>query len=113
LEKAAVQTMAAQLQGKYQLAQFNMVTSEYEKDLQRQQRRNTLSDGDRLIVESELPDIVKGRTLLQDDVPRTKAENVIAKKLFSDERKKLQIGKAFGQPINAKMDKVLKKNGID
>jgi hypothetical protein len=113
LEKAAVQTTAAQLEAKYQLAQFNMVTSEYEKDLKRQQRRNTLSDEDRLIVESELSDIVEERTLLQDAVPRTKAENVIAKKLFSDERKKPQNGKAFGQPINAKMDEVLKKNGID
>jgi hypothetical protein len=29
------------------------------------------------------------------------------------ERKKPENGKAFGQPINAKMDEVLKKNGID
>jgi hypothetical protein len=33
--------------------------------------------------------------------------------LFAMERKKPENGQAFGQPINAKMDKVLKKNGID
>jgi hypothetical protein len=36
-----------------------------------------------------------------------------AKKLFAAEKKKPENGKAFGQPLNAKMDKVLKKNGID
>jgi hypothetical protein len=32
---------------------------------------------------------------------------------FSEEKKKPENEKAFGQPINAKMDEVLKKNGID
>jgi hypothetical protein len=31
----------------------------------------------------------------------------------AEESKKPENGKAFGKPINAKMDKVLKKNGID
>jgi hypothetical protein len=33
--------------------------------------------------------------------------------LFAAEKKKPENKKAFGQPINAKMDEVLKKNGID
>jgi hypothetical protein len=90
-----------------------MVMSEYEKDLKRQQKRNTLTDEDRLIVKSELSDIVEERTLLQDAIPRTKAESVLAKKQFREEKKKPENGKAFGQPINAKMDEVLKKSGID
>jgi hypothetical protein len=112
-EKDEAKTTAAHLEAKEQLAQFNMVTINYEKDLKRQQKRNTLSDDDRLIVESELSDIVEERTLLQDAVPRTKAEQSQAKKVFAMERKKPENGKAFGQPINAKMDEVLKKNGID
>ena len=90
-----------------------MVTLEYEKDLKREQRRNTLPDAHRLIVQLELSDIVEERTLLQDAVPRTKALQFQAKKLFAAERKKPENGKAFGQPINAKMDEVLKTNGID
>jgi hypothetical protein len=57
-------------------------------------------------------DIVEERTLLQDAVPHTKAEQSQAKKLFPAEEKKPENGKAFGQPINAKMDEVLKKYGI-
>jgi hypothetical protein len=90
-----------------------MVTLEYEKDLKRRQRTNTLTEADRLIVELELSDIVEERTLLQDAVPRTKALQSQAKKLFAAEKKKPENGKAFGQPINAKMDEVLKKKGID
>jgi hypothetical protein len=113
LEKLEGQATAAHLNAKDQLAQFNMVTSEYEKDLKREQRRATLSDDDRLIVESELSDILEERANLQDAVPRTKFEQVQAKKLFSDERKKPANGKAFGQPLNAKMDESLKRIGID
>jgi hypothetical protein len=112
-EKDQVLTTAAHLHAKEELAQFNMVTLEYEKDLKRQQRRNTLSVEDRLIVELELSDIIDERTLLQDAVPRTKALQLQAKKRFAAELKKPENGKAFGQPINAKMDEVLKKNGID
>jgi hypothetical protein len=113
-EKDEVQTTAVQLHAEEELARFNMVlTSEYEKDLKRQQKRNTLSDDNRLIVESELSDIVDERTLLQDVVPVTKAEQLAAKELFAAEKKKTTNGKAFGQPINAEMDEVLKKNSID
>ena len=112
-EKGEARTLAEQLNAKEELARFNMVTLEYEKDLKRQQRRNTLPDAHRLIIELELSDIVEERTLLQEAVPRTKALQFQAKKLFAAERKKPENGKAFGQPINAKMDEVLKKNGID
>jgi hypothetical protein len=112
-ERAEVQTTAAHLYAKEQLAQFTMVMSEYEKDLKRQQKRNTLSDADRVIVESELADIVAERNRLQDAVPATKHNHAQAKKMFAAEKKKPENGKAFGQPINAKMDEVLKKNGID
>jgi type II secretory pathway component PulF len=108
------QTMAVHLHhAKEQLAQFTMVMSEYEKDLKRQQKRNTLSDADRVIVVSELADIVEERTHLQAAVHETKNNYVQAKKVFAAEKKKPENGKAFGQPINAKMDEVLKKNGID
>jgi hypothetical protein len=90
-----------------------MVMSAYEKDLKTQWKRNTLSDVDRVIVESELADIVEERNNLQDRVPATKNDFAEAKKQFAEERKKPENGKAFGQPINAKMDEVLKKNGID
>jgi hypothetical protein len=53
------QTMAVHLHAKEQLAQFTMVMSEYEKDQKRQQKRNTLLDADRVIVVSELADIVE------------------------------------------------------
>jgi hypothetical protein len=72
-----------------------------------------LSEADRVILEIEMRDVVEERTLLQDTAPRTKAEHVEAKKAFAAERNKLENGKAFGQPVNAKMDEVLKKNGID
>jgi hypothetical protein len=112
-EKAEVTTQMAHLRAKDALAEFNMVISEYEKDAKRQSRKNTLSDADRVIVESEIADIVEERTRLQDAVPTTKNDYAEAKKVFSEEKKKPENGKAFGQPINAKMDEVLKKNGID
>jgi preprotein translocase subunit YajC len=63
------QTMAVHLHAKEQLAQFTMVRSKYEKDLERQQKRNTLSDADQVIVVSGLEDIVEERTHLQAAVP--------------------------------------------
>jgi hypothetical protein len=60
-----------------------MVMSEYEKDLKRQQKRHTLSDADRVIVVSELAEIVEERTYLQDAVPATKSNYAQAKKLFA------------------------------
>jgi hypothetical protein len=112
-EKEEVRTLAEQLNAKEELAQFNMVTLEYEKDLKREQRRKTLPDAHRLIVKLELLDIFEEQTLLQDAVPRTKALQLQAKKLFAAEKEKPENGKAFGQPINAKMDEVLKTNSID
>jgi hypothetical protein len=112
-EKEVVQTKIAQLQAKDELAQFNMVTLEYEKDIKQQSKRNTLSDANRVIVELELADIVEERTRLLDAVPSTKNVHSEARKQFIEERKKPENGKAFGQPINAKMDDVLKMNGID
>jgi hypothetical protein len=90
-----------------------MVMLEYKKDLKQQSKRNTLSDVDRLIAELELADIVKERRTLQDAVPTTKNEHCEAKKQFAEEKKKPENGKVFGQPINAKIDDVLKQNGID
>jgi hypothetical protein len=72
-----------------------------------------LSDADRVIVESELADIGEERSRLQDAVPAAKNAFGEAKKVFLAEKKKPENGKAFGQPINAKMDDILKKNGID
>jgi hypothetical protein len=72
-----------------------------------------LSDANRVTVELELSDIGEERTRLQDAVPASKNKFAEAKKVFAEERKKPENGKAFGQPINAKMDEVLKKNGID
>jgi hypothetical protein len=110
---AEVKTMAVHLHAKEQLAQFTMVMSEYEKDFQWQQQRNTLSYADQGIVVSELADIVEERAHLQDAVPATKNNYVQTKKMFAAEKKKPENGKAFGQPINAKMNEDLKKNGID
>jgi hypothetical protein len=71
-------------------------------------RRNDLSDEDQLIVEIEMADIVAKQTHLQGAVPHTKAELAQARKiLFAAEKKKPENGKAFGQPINARMDEVL------
>jgi hypothetical protein len=112
-EKEQAVTTAAQLQAKEELAQFNMVTLEYEKDLKREQKRTALSVEERVIVELELSNIGDERSLLQDAVPKTKALQSQAKKWFAAESKKTENGKAFGQPINAKMDEVLKRNGID
>jgi hypothetical protein len=44
--------------------------------------------------------------------PTTKNEHSEAKKQFAEEKKQANW-KAFGQPVNPKMDDVLKKNGID
>jgi hypothetical protein len=107
------QTMAVHLHAKEQLTQYTMVMSEHEKDLKRQQKRKMLSDTDRVIVVSELADFVEERTHLQAAVPETKNNYAQAKKLFAAKKKKPGNGKAFGQPINAKMDEVPKKNGID
>ena len=90
-----------------------MLHLEYEKELKRRSRRNDLSDEDQLIVEIEMADIIAERTHLQAAVPHTKAALAQAKLELAAERKKPENGKAFGQPINARMDEILKKNGID
>jgi hypothetical protein len=90
-----------------------MVTLEYEKDLKQQSKRNRLSDANHVTVELELSNIGEERTRLQDAVPATKNDFAEAKKQIAKERKKPENGKACGQPINAIMDEVLKKNGID
>jgi hypothetical protein len=72
-----------------------------------------LSDADRVIVEAELADIGEERSRLQDAVPAAKNDYAEARKVFAAEKKKPENGKAFGQPINAKMDDILRKNGID
>jgi hypothetical protein len=73
-KKQEVLAMKAHQDAKDDLAQFNMLTSEYEKDMKRQWRRNDLSEADRVILEIEMRDVVEERTLLQDTAPRTKAE---------------------------------------
>jgi hypothetical protein len=112
-EKVEARAKMAYDDAREELAQFNMVNAEYEKDLKRQNNNINLTDEDQLVLEAELSDIFDERALLQDSVPRTKNEHAQARKLFADERRKPENGKAFGQPINAKMDEVLKKNGID
>jgi hypothetical protein len=112
-EKEEAQATTLYLQAKDEMARFNMLHSEYEKELKRRSRRNDLSDEDRLIVEIEMADIVAERTNLQAAVPHAKAALAQAKMKLAAERKKPENGKAFGQPINARMDKILKKNGID
>jgi hydroxylamine reductase (hybrid-cluster protein) len=96
LEKAEAQATATQLDVKDELTRFNMVTSKYEKDLKQQQQRRTLSDEDQLIVKSEMSDIVGERTLLQDAVPRTKANLLEAKKLFGEEKKSQKMERLLG-----------------
>jgi hypothetical protein len=112
-EKAEAQAKVAHNNAKEELAQFNMVNAEYEKDLKRQNNSINLADAEQMILEAELADIFDQRTLLQDAVPHMKNEHAQARKLFVEEKRKPENGKAFGQPINAKMDEVLKKNGID
>ena len=58
-------------------------------------------------------DVAEEQTPLQDAVPRTEAERVEAKKLLAAERKKPENGKAFGQPVNSKVDDALKREGVD
>jgi hypothetical protein len=99
-EKAETVNKIAQLHAKDELAALNMVTSEYEKDLKRQSKRNTLSDADRVTVELELTDIVEERSRLQDAVPANKNEHSLQTR-----RRSRKMGKPSGN-INAKMDEV-------
>jgi hypothetical protein len=59
----------------------------------------------RFIVELELSNIDDEQTHLQDIVPKTKSLQSQAKKWFAAESKKTENGKAFGKPMNAKMEK--------
>jgi hypothetical protein len=90
-----------------------MVMLEYEKDLKQEQKRTALSVEEILVVELELSGIIDKQTLLQDAVPKTQALQSQAKKRFAAESKKPENEKAFGQPMNAKMNEVLKRNGIN
>jgi hypothetical protein len=64
VEKAEVVTKIAQEHAREELASFNMVMLEYEKDLKQQSKRDTLSDVDRLIMELELADCWKNGSRL-------------------------------------------------
>ena len=95
-EKQEAEAMKAHQDAKDELAQFNMVTSEHEKDLKRQRKRSDLSDADRAIVEIETVDVAEERTLLQDAVPRTEAEHVEAKQLLARRERSQRMERRLG-----------------
>jgi hypothetical protein len=68
--KQEAEAMKARQDAKDELAQFNMVTSEHEKDLKWQRKRSDLSDADRAIVETETVDVAEERAPPQDATPR-------------------------------------------
>jgi hypothetical protein len=51
--------------------------------------------------------------MLQVRVNKLKDTLKPAKQQFKDEKKKTENSKAFGQPLRAKSDGILKKQGID
>ena len=94
-EKEA-QAKKEHIDAKDELGKFNMVTLEYEKDLKRKRKRNSLSDRDLSIVEIEISDIVEEQTLLQDTVPHTKVEQVEYNKLFLPIKRNHKIERRLG-----------------
>jgi hypothetical protein len=51
--------------------------------------------------------------MLQVRVDKLKDKLKPAKQQFKDEKKKTENSKAIGQPLRAKSDEILKKQGID
>lgn len=102
---------------KLDLARYNNSHSDYEKSLKRllasRTARRQLTLDKEALYESELDDIQADRKVLEAEVGRLVKILDAANLTLKGEKKKEENGKAFGQPLNAKMDDILRKHGID
>jgi hypothetical protein len=95
------------------LGRFNTIHRDYEKDLKLRNRNRLLDEISRSTIEAELLFIDDERNVLQNCVESQKTVWKQAKKKFADEKKQPGNSKAFGQPLRAKCDEILKRRGID
>jgi hypothetical protein len=95
------------------LGRFNTIHREYKKDLKQTKPQGDLSEDVRSTVEAELVFIDRERILLQNHVDQLRDRLKQSRQQFNNEKKKPENGKAFGQPLRAKSDKILKERGID
>ena len=95
------------------LTTFTVEHSGYLRDCkQRLRNRRTVAE-DIQQLEVEIKDMEKELGILQDEVDRCKLEKEDNDKDFKAEKHLEANSKAFGQPLRAFVDVVLKKHGID
>jgi hypothetical protein len=85
---------------------------EYKKEC-RGCRLRTARGEARLIIETDLEEVLEEKQALQNEVNRCKVEKEEGEKESKIEKAKPQNGKEFGQPVQAFVDEVMKGHGID
>jgi hypothetical protein len=94
------------------LTRFNDDHNHYEKELKRKMRLEP--PGPRMdVMEVELQEIKEERISIQTEIDQYKNDIDDAKSSFREEKKRPENSKAFGQPVRAKADELLKEQGID
>jgi hypothetical protein len=94
------------------LTRFNDDHKHYEKELKRRIRLEP--PGPPLdLMEVDLEEMKEERISIQTDIDEYKNDIDDAKKRFREEKKRPENSKAFGQPVRAKADELLKELGID
>jgi hypothetical protein len=84
---------------------------EYKKECRH--RLRTARGEARLIIETDLEEVLEEKQALQNEVDRRKVEKEEGEKKLKIEKAKPQNGKEFGQPVRAFVDEVTKGHGID
>jgi hypothetical protein len=113
-EKEVLACTIERVENQDNLASFLMVNRAYINDLkQRKRRLRNLPVEEQQLIINELEATEEEQQTLQDKVKASKDALSCAKERFAKEKNDRANSKAFGQPVHAKLDKILSEHGID
>ena len=99
---------------KEQLSSFNQYHYDYIKELRRLRRQTTMhEEAQHDIIVKELEDLEEQLELLQSTINSNAIIVAENKKKVQEEQAKPENSKTWGQPVRAKLDKILFDHGID
>ena len=96
-----------------ELTHFLGVNGEYRKDLRHKKRLKRISQSARETVEMELDDLDGKEDDLQRQIDALRALMAKANEAFAKQKKLPKNMKAFGQPLHAEIDQIMRRHGID
>jgi hypothetical protein len=101
---------------KGELGYFLQVNKEYFSDLKKEKRRtraNNRTREEQELLDNELQDLYDEQEKYEEGVKLYKTRLAAAKAQLKEAMQKPENQKAFGQPVFAKLDSILKEYGID